>query len=74
MIGAFAFASPAMAENFTVTDIELPYQDTLTITTPASAAETGCIGQQVLTTNLGIIDAWCIDLFHDDSPICPGSR
>lgn len=65
MIGAFALASPAIAENFTVTDIELPYQDTLTINAPVSV--TGEVGQQVLTTNLGIIDAWCIDLFHDDS-------
>src|ERR1700722_8263465 len=65
MIGALAFASPALAGNFTVTDIKLPYQDTLTITNPINV--TGYIGRQVLTTNLGIIDAWCIDLFHDDA-------
>jgi hypothetical protein len=66
MIGAFALASPALAENFTVTDIELPYQDTLTLDAPVLV--TAYVGRQVLTTNVGIIDAWCIDLFHDDSP------
>jgi hypothetical protein len=54
-----------MATNFTVTDIELPYHDTLTVTAPISA--TGYIGRQVLTTSIGVIDAWCIDLFHDDA-------
>lgn len=57
--------TPASAGGITVTDIELPYNDTLTITSPISGQ--GYVGQQVLTTNLGTtIDAWCIDLYHDD--------
>jgi hypothetical protein len=59
-----ALYTPASAANFTVYDIELPYQDTLTINSPISGA--GYIGRQVLTTSIGTIDAWCIDLFHDD--------
>jgi hypothetical protein len=59
-----ALASPALAENFTVYDIELPYNDSLTLDAPVSGQ--GYVGQQVLTTSVGTIDAWCIDLFHDD--------
>ncbi|WP_428493588.1 PEP-CTERM sorting domain-containing protein [Rhodopila sp.] len=61
---SLALATPAMAGPFTVNDIELPYNDTLTINGPASG--TGYIGQQVLTTSIGTIDAWCIDIYHDD--------
>lgn len=57
-------AGPASATNLTVTDIELPYNEVLSITGPISG--TGYIGEQMLTTSLGTIDAWCIDLFHDD--------
>ncbi len=59
-----ALATPASADPFTITDIELPYNDLLTINSPAFGQ--GYVGQQVLTTSLGTIDAWCIDLFHDD--------
>jgi hypothetical protein len=59
-----ALAPPASAANITVFDIELPYNEVLTIDTPAFG--TGYVGQQVLTTNIGTVDAWCIDIFHDD--------
>jgi len=59
-----ALATPASADPFTITDIELPYNDLLTINSPVFGQ--GYVGQQVLTTSLGTIDAWCIDLFHDD--------
>lgn len=62
-LAGLSFATPAFA-GITVTDIELPHQDTLTINSPISGS--GYIGQQVLTTSIGTIDAWCIDLFHDD--------
>jgi hypothetical protein len=65
LVGALFLANPAFA-GLTITDIELPHNDTLTITSPISV--TAYVGQQVLTTNIGTIDAWCIDLFHDDSP------
>jgi hypothetical protein len=64
VLAGLGLAGPAFATNLTVTDIELPYNDVLSITGPVSGS--GYIGEQVLTTNLGTIDAWCIDLFHDD--------
>jgi hypothetical protein len=64
LVGASFLATPAFA-GLTITDIQLPYNDTLTITSPVSV--TAYVGQQVLTTSIGIIDAWCIDAFHDDS-------
>lgn len=54
-------AAPAMA--FTVTDVEMPYNDTLDLTAPVSVE--AYVGQDVLTTSIGTIDAWCIDMYHD---------
>jgi len=62
---SLALATPAMAGPFTIYDIELPLNDTLTINGP-SAAGSFYVGQQVLTTSIGTIDAWCIDIYHDD--------
>lgn len=62
---SLALATPAMAGPFTISDIELPYNDTLTINGP-SAPASFYVGQQVLTTSIGTIDAWCIDIYHDD--------
>ncbi|WP_428537160.1 PEP-CTERM sorting domain-containing protein [Rhodopila sp.] len=61
---SLALATPAMAGPFTINDIELPYNDILTINGPTSG--TAYVGQQVLTTSIGTIDAWCIDIYHDD--------
>jgi hypothetical protein len=65
LVGASFLVTPAFV-GLTITDIELPHNDTLTITSPVSV--TAYVGQQVLTTNIGTIYAWCIDAFHDDSP------
>lgn len=59
---AALLATPAFA-SFTVTNVEMPYNDLLTIANP-NVGE-GYIGQDVLTTSVGTIDAWCIDLYHD---------
>lgn len=64
-VASLALATPAMAGPFTVYDIELPLNDTLTINGP-SAPGSLYVGQQVLTTSIGTIDAWCIDIYHDD--------
>ena len=64
---AFAAAllsTSALAAPFTVTDVEMPKTDTLTITGPVSPI-TAYVGQFVLTTSVGIVPAWCIDLYHD---------
>jgi hypothetical protein len=56
----------AVAGVITVTNIAIPYEETLTIGNPLSPAEGAYVGQQVLTTSTGqTIDAWCIDLVHD---------
>ena len=62
---SLALATPAMAGPFTVYDIELPLNNTLTINGPATPGSF-YVGQQVLTTSIGTIDAWCIDIYHDD--------
>jgi hypothetical protein len=65
LVAGSSFAAPAFATNFTIYDIELPYNEILTITSPLNNVQ-GYVGQQVLTTSVGTIDAWCIDLFHDN--------
>ena len=65
---SLALATPALAGPFTVSDIELPYNDTLTINGP-SPSGTFLVGQQVLTTSIGTLDAWCIDIYHDDQAV-----
>lgn len=62
---SLALATPAVAGPFTIYDIELPLNNTLTINGP-SAPGSFYVGQQVLTTSIGTIDAWCIDIYHDD--------
>jgi hypothetical protein len=65
---ALSIAAAAQATPIIVTNIAMPYEETLTIGNPLSPAEGAYVGQQVLTTSTGaIIDAWCIDLFHDAS-------
>ncbi|HTV89171.1 MAG TPA: PEP-CTERM sorting domain-containing protein [Stellaceae bacterium] len=60
-------ATGAMADDITVTNIAMPYEEMLTIDSPISPTQ-GYVGQLVLTTSTGAtIDAWCIDLFHDGS-------
>lgn len=58
-------ATGAAADQITVTNIAMPYYETLTIDSPI-APTGGYVGQLVLTTSANqIIDAWCIDLYHD---------
>lgn len=63
---AVGWAPETGATVITVTNIAMPYEETLTIGNPLSPAEGAYVGEQVLTTSTGqTIDAWCIDLFHD---------
>ncbi|HTT81801.1 MAG TPA: PEP-CTERM sorting domain-containing protein [Stellaceae bacterium] len=54
----------AAAGEITVTNVAMPYSETLTIDSPISSG--AYVGQVVFTTSTGqTIDAWCIDLYHD---------
>lgn len=66
-LAVIAEASGAAADDITVTNIAMPYEEMLTIDGPIAPTE-AYVGQLVLTTTTdGTIDAWCIDLFHDGS-------
>lgn len=65
-VAATAGAANAGATLITVTNIAMPYEETLTVGNPLPSGEGAYVGMQVLTTSTGqTIDAWCIDLFHD---------
>lgn len=78
-ICAMGFAAPAAATTINVTDVEMPYKQALTLssfdvpTSPNPLVTTHFgggsfnAGQFVLTTNIGLLGAWCIDLFHSIS-------
>jgi hypothetical protein len=60
------YTTSAAADNITVTNIAMPYRETLTIGNPLSPSVGAYVGQLVLTTSTGAtLDAWCIDLYHD---------
>ena len=66
-IGGFfglASSSKAHADPITVTNVALPYNETVTITGPELNV-TAYTGQIQLTTSIGLLDVWCIDLYHD---------
>jgi PEP-CTERM motif len=59
-------ATSATANQITVTDIEMPFYQVLTIDNPLPNPVTAYVGQLVLTASTNaIIDAWCIDIYHD---------
>jgi hypothetical protein len=59
-----ASSSQAHADPITVTNVALPYNETVTITGPELNV-TAYTGQIQLTTSIGLLDVWCIDLYHD---------
>ena len=65
-IGGFSglASSQAHAAPITVTGVALPYNETVTITAPGLNV-TAYTGQIELTTSIGLLDVWCIDLYHD---------
>jgi hypothetical protein len=56
-------AMPAVALPVTVTDVGVNQPQIITITGPVDV--TAYVGQIVLTTSLGTLAVWCIDVFHD---------
>jgi hypothetical protein len=61
-LAAGLFAS-APASAFVITNVTVNKGENVTLETPI--AYTYALGQIVLETNIGEIDAWCIDLYHD---------
>jgi PEP-CTERM motif len=57
-------ATQAHANPISVTSVALPYNETVTITAPGLNV-TAYTGQIELTTSIGLLDVWCIDLYHD---------
>jgi hypothetical protein len=60
--GLFAI-SPAAATPFAIYDVEIYQGESATLSSPIT--DTYDFGQIVLTTSIGTIDAWCIDMFHE---------
>lgn len=67
---ALAGAHPAMAG--TITDVEVPYYQGVTLSggvleqdTGSSTMDVGIAGQIILTTDTGKLGVWCVDLLHD---------
>jgi PEP-CTERM motif len=56
-------AVPAVATPLTVTNVAVNLSETITLDTPVSV--TAYVGQVVLTTTIGVLDVWCIDVYHD---------
>src|SRR5277367_3672689 len=66
VVGAMVLAVPASATTINITDVEVPYSESVTLTggTLGGPDAIGIAGQIVLTTNFGILGTWCVDLFH----------
>ena len=66
LAGAMALAAaPASAGPITVTFVQVPYGENVTLSGGLTgAAGTYEAGQIVLTTSIGTLDTWCVDLFH----------
>lgn len=63
--GLSALASSQVhASPITVTSVAVPYNETVTITEPGLDV-TAYTGQIELTTSAGLLDVWCIDVYHD---------
>ncbi|WP_158933315.1 PEP-CTERM sorting domain-containing protein [Acidisphaera sp. S103] len=71
------WATPAAATPFTVTNVDVNLPEIITLNTPVPV--TAYVGQLVLTTTIGTLNVWCIDVYHDiglgaqDLPYTTGS-
>ena len=71
-LGVMVFAAPAAADTINVTNVTQPYYEVVSVagfTTEGPNPHTFVgglerAGQIVLTTNIGNIGTWCVDLFH----------
>jgi hypothetical protein len=56
--------SPAAATTLNITNVQVPYYESVTLTGGLDPGTYGIAGQIILTTQLGDIGVWCVDLFH----------
>ena len=64
-LGATGVAAPAAADTITVTYVAQPYYENVSVAAFDSfAGGSERAGQIVLTTNIGNLGTWCVDLFH----------
>ena len=67
LVCVVALAAPASAGAITVTNVQVPYSEGVTLTggqIPSDPENVGIAGEIVLTTDVGILYTWCVDLFH----------
>jgi PEP-CTERM motif len=66
LAGAMALAAPASATIINITNVQVPFSEGITLTggTIGGPEVIGIAGQFVLTTDIGTLNAWCVDLFH----------
>jgi PEP-CTERM motif len=65
LVAAMALAAPASAAPITVTFVQVPYGENVTLSGGlASADKRYEAGQIDLTTSIGPLDTWCVDVFH----------
>jgi hypothetical protein len=66
LVGAIALVAPASAAIINVTDVEVPYSESVTLSggTLGGPEAIGIAGQILLTTNIGVLGTWCVDLYH----------
>ena len=67
-IGALTIAAPASASPITVTNVQVPYYESVTlhdgVLGAGNSMSIGIAGQIDLTTNIGLLGTWCVDLLH----------
>jgi hypothetical protein len=65
LVGAMVATSPVSATTIHITDVEVPYYESVTLTGGTLGLDAiGIAGQIVLTTNFGTLGTWCVDVFH----------
>ena len=71
LAGVMALAAPASATIINITNVQVPFSEGVTLTGGTIGSEViGIAGQFVLTTDIGTLNAWCVDLFHTISLGC----
>jgi hypothetical protein len=66
LVGAMTLAAPVSATIINITDVQVPFSEGVTLSggTVGGPDTIGIAGQIVLTTDIGILGTWCVDLYH----------
>ena len=58
--------APTASASIIITNVQVPYYEGITLTGGSIGSESiGIAGQIVLTTNIGVLGTWCVDLFRN---------